>query len=66
MERLYYKIRTKDGGKWYRPIITCRGRHNTKVYSRAQDAQDHSLSVRSRYKRLRAAEIKIKQEAIQP
>lgn len=60
MEKLYYRLRTRDRSKWYMPTI--RGKHNIKVYRRAHDAQDAAIKLRDRYKRLRQAEAKCRAE----
>ena len=60
-EKLYVKLPTKDDSNWYMPTV--RGKHNLKCYSRAGEAQARALAVRDRYRRLRAAARRLKEQA---
>lgn len=52
-ERLYSKFVMRDGRKLYAPTI--HAKHRTLLYRKASDAQAHSMAVRTRYERLKAA-----------
>jgi len=54
-EKLYTKLRLRDGSKVYVPTI--HAKHRTLVYRKASAAQAHSIAVRTRYERLKAAEL---------
>lgn len=54
-ERLYRKLKLRDGRKFYAPTI--HAGHRTLYYRSATDAQAHSMAVRIRYRRLKEAEL---------
>lgn len=52
-ERLYVKLRLRDGRKAYAPTI--HAGHRALVYRTAHEAEAHSRAVRARYERLKRA-----------
>jgi len=53
MEQLYKRIDLKDGSKRYACLV--HGRHGTRIFKTATKAQEHSLKMRERLVRLKAA-----------
>lgn len=52
-EQLYRRLTFKNVGKVYVPLV--HGKHVVRTFKRARDAESHTLKVRARLARLRAA-----------